>query len=245
MGGAILMNKSPFTSFTIIIFLYFSITQLVFSAEELINNNFNLKAGASLGRFHLISDLIPEENKSEDSTENSGYGINTSVGYKWNSWEILVASDLLFGKLNDLTFQVDSTQIRGDGNFRVFSLVPMIRYYTPYTLYNRWNFFVEAGPSWSLHTFIISNNLNGSNFNDKKRISFENRGGSINVGLEEIVPFKEMHPTFIQFGYSFMQSKQIFIVDATDFTDVKTLSKGNSRDFNGHYFVARFGITLF
>jgi hypothetical protein len=121
----------------------------------------------------------------------------------------------------------------------------MVRYYTPYILANRWNFFTEAGPTWSLHTFIISNNLNDSNFNNKKRISFENHGGSLNIGLEEIVPHKEMHPSFIEFGYSYMKSLQIFVVDASDFTDVKTLSKGNSSELYGHHFVLRLGITLF
>lgn len=228
--------------FFIIFFLFCFIDKV---KAEVSNNNFNVKTGISLSRIHLSSGLIPNHDKDEDSTENFGYGINTSVGYKWKDWEVLIASDLLFGKLNDLTFQVDSSQIRGDGHFRIFSIAPMVRFYTPYMIIKRWNFFIEAGPTWSLHTFIISNNLNGSNFNDKKRISFENHGGSINIGLEETVSFKEMHPTFIELGYSYMKSEQIFIVDASDFTDVKTLSKGNSSDLYGHSFVVRFGITLF
>lgn len=231
--------------FFIAILFFISFINLVLSSEQTPDNNFNIKAGLAYSRVHLNSTLIPSNLVKEDSNENNGFGFNTSAGYRWNNWEALFASDVLFGKLNDLTFKVDSSQIRGDGSFRIFSVSPVVRYYTPYTLYNRWIFYVGAGPTWSLHTFIITNNLNEVNFSDKKRINFENRGGSLSVGLEEIVPFKEMHPTFIELGYSYMRSKQIFIVDATDFKDVKTLSKGNSSDFYGHYFVARFGITLF
>lgn len=238
MGWWFLMN-------VLILFLltFFYSTTLAIAAEESLENNFNIKAGLAVSRVNLKSGLL--QSQEEDATETNGYGFNTSAGYKWNNWELLVASDALFGKLHELSFQVDSTVIRGTGSFRIFSVSPMIRYYTPYTIYNRWNFFVSAGPSWSLHTFILNNTLNGSQFSDKKRISFENRGGGLNVGFEEIVPYKEVHPTFIEFGYSYMRSKRIFIVDATDFKDVKTLSEGNSKGFYGHYLVARFGITLF
>lgn len=230
---------------TILTFSLLISTVCVMSADETPDNNFNMRAGLSISRVYLKSGLIPNNPKKEDSSENTGFGFNSSIGYRGSDWEFLIASDILFGKLNDLTFRVDSTEIRGDGSFRIFSLSPMIRYYTPYIIYNRWNFFMEAGPTWSLHTFIIANNLNDTNFSDKKRINFENRGGSLSLGLEEVVPFKEMHPTFIEIGYSYMRSKQIFIVDASDFKDVKTLSRGDSKDFYGHYLVARFGITLF
>lgn len=210
-----------------------------------IDDNFNIKAGLSLSRLFQSSRLIPSNRANESHSKNTGFGFNTSVGYKWRQWEAMVASDALFGKLNDTTFKVENTEIRGDGSFRVFTLSPLLRYYTPYTLWNRWNFFTSAGPTWSLHTFIILNNLNNSDFDHKKRLSFENRGGSLNIGLEEIVPFKEAHPAYFELGYSYMRSHQLFIVDASDFKDVKTLKKDSSRDFSGHYFIFRFGITLF
>lgn len=210
-----------------------------------IDDNFNMKAGFSISRLYQTSELIPSHKKNESHSENSGFGFNTSVGYKWSNWELMVASDALFGKLNDMTFKVENSEVRGDGSFRVFTLSPLVRYYTPYSLWNRWSIYTSAGPTWSLHTFIITNNLNNSDFDHKKRISFENRGGSLNVGIEEIVPYKETHPAFFEIGYSYMKSHQIFIVDASDFKDVKTLKKNSSKDFSGHYFILRFGITLF
>lgn len=213
-------------------------------AEHPIENNFNIKAGISFTRVHFKTSLISSHKQREDHTESSAIGFNTSAGYKWSQWELMVNSDVLFGALKDLSLAVNSTEITGNGHFRIFTLSPLLRYYTPYT-YNRWNLFVDAGPTWSLHTFIFTDILNGTQFSHKKRISFENRGGSINIGVEEILPYKETHPTYFEIGYSYMRSHRIFIVDASDFKDVKTLQKGDSKDFYGHYFILRFGITLF
>jgi hypothetical protein len=220
-------------------------TKVATAATNPIDDNYNIKAGFSFSRLYQQSALIPSNVAHESHSENTAFGFNTSVGYKWSNWEILAASDALFGKLNDMTFRVDNSEIRGDGSFRIFTLSPLIRYYTPYSLWNRWSVYTSAGPTWSLHTFIISNNHGTTDFDQKKRISFENRGGSLNFGVEEIVPFKETHPAFFEIGYSYMKSHQIFIVDASDFKDVKTLKKGASKDFSGHYFIFRIGITLF
>ncbi|MBC7540893.1 MAG: hypothetical protein H7281_18880 [Bacteriovorax sp.] len=215
------------------------------SNKHSVEDNFNIKAGISINKIYFKTSFIPINEKREDQTESSGIGFNTSVGYKWNNWELMVGSDVLFGTLKDMTFEVNSNDITGNGHYRIFALSPLVRYYTPYIIYNRWNLFVDAGPTWSLHTFTLNNDLSGANFSSKKRISFENRGGSINIGFEEVVPFKETHPTFFEIGYSYMRSHKIFIVDASDFKDVITLQKDNSTDFRGHYFIFRFGITLF
>lgn len=239
------------------LFFYLLSSSLSVIAEEMksreyqspIEDNFSLKGGLSYAsmvqKSTLLSQYDDDDGERESHSDNEGFGLNTSVGYKWTTWEMLVSSDILFGKLEDMTFQVLNQEVRGDGSFRVFSLSPMIRYYTPYTAWNRWSFYTSAGPTWSLHTFIIKNQTNGTDFDHKKRLSFENRGGSINVGIEEIVPYKETHPAFFEVGYSYMRSHRIFVVDATNFKDAITLKKHASRDFSGHYFIFRLGITLF
>lgn len=226
-------------------FIFFSLSLYAQEFNSPIDENFNLKGGLSLSRLFYNSAYIPMNRRHKSHSDNTGLGFNTSAGYKWSSWEVLANSDVLFGKLNDITFNVSSTPVRGDGSFRVFTLSPLFRYYSPYTAWRRWNFYTSAGPTWSLHTFIINNNLNNSDFDHKKRISFENRGASLNIGMEEIVPYKDTHPAFFEIGYSYLRSHQIFIVDASDFKDVKTLKKDTSQDFSGHYFIFRFGITLF
>lgn len=232
-----------------IFFLVFIFSLSQSYAESLnssIDDNFNLKAGLSISHLHQQSALIPSHTKNESHSENSGFGFNTSAGHKWTNWEVLVSSDVLFGKLHDMTIKFDNDQVTGDGSFRVFTLSPLVRYYTSKSLWNRWNIYASAGPTWSLHTFIITNNLsNNGQIDRNKRINFQNHGASLNIGFEEIVPYKETHPAFFEIGYSYMRSEQIFIVDASDFKDVKTLKKDSSKDFSGHYIIFRFGITLF
>ncbi len=241
MGCEFLMN----TIKTLIFFILTFLSLESFAVNTRFEDNFNIKAGLNLNRVYLNTTLIPNENKNEDHSESTAVGFSTSVGYKWTNWEFMFGSDVFFGNLKDLSFKINSNEVIGTGHYRVFSLSPILRYYTPYSISNRWNVFVSAGPSLSLHTFVISSTSNGSTFSNKKRISYENRGGTINIGVEEIVPYKETHPTFFEIGYSYMRSRQLSIVDASDFKDVKTLEQGISNDFYAHYLILRFGITLF
>lgn len=212
--------------------------------QETVENNFNIKTGISINKMSFQTSFIPSNPEGEKHSESTGFGFNTSVGFKWNTWEAMVTSDVLYGSLKDITFFVNSKEISGNGHLRIFTLSPLLRYYTPYSLYNRWNFYTSAGPVWSLFTFIFKSTTEG-NFSNDKRLSFENRGAILNFGVEEIVPYKEAHPSFFEIGYSYIQSHRIFVVDASDFKDVKTLQRDNSKDFKGHYFIFRFGITLF
>ncbi len=230
-----------FINFMILTLISFSIAE----AAELTDHNFNLKTGLSFNRSSLKTSLLPDSPKKEDETSNSGIGFYTSFGHKWSKWEILASSDVVFGNLSDLSFAIDSYQIRGSGHYRIFSLSPMIKYFTNYVYKNRWNLYSSFGPTLSLHTFIVNRTDKNSTFNSSKRISFENKGLSLNVGFEEVVAYKSIHSTFFEIGYSYMRSNQVFIVDASDFKDVKTLSNSASKDFSGRYVFLRLGFTLF
>lgn len=218
--------------------------------EETPENNFKIDAGLNVSRVVFKTDLVSQSKKSERHAKSTGFGLSTYAGYRFNAIELSVGSDALFGGLHNMTFQVPSGPVSGNGSFRIFSITPLLRYYTPYFIKffrasSAWNVYMSAGPTWSLHTFIISKNSAGSDFSESKRINFENRGGSLNLGLMEVLPYKNQHPAFIELGYSYMRSDHIYIVDASDFKDVKTLSRDASKDFYGHYFTLRFGITLF
>jgi hypothetical protein len=76
-------------------------------------------------------------------------------------------------------------------------------------------------------------------------VSFENYGGSLFIGFEEIKPFKEMHPIFFEVGYSYMHSYKVSILDASNSANVITLSEGDSNDFSGQYIIVRAGMALF
>jgi hypothetical protein len=233
----------------IFIFLIFISRQNVF-AETFSTNNFTLRAGLSFNLTEIRTDRLIDNHEAskgdtEDETRTSAYGFVTSIGYRFKDWELACASDAIFGTFKDVTFIDGSNSIRGGGSIRLVSIGPQVKYYTPYTAFNVANFYLGFGPSWSLETFVFSHSRTSGTFNDKKRISFENYGGGIFIGVEEIHPFKEKHPMFLEVGYSYMHSYKVSVLDSTNSTDVITLSEGDSNDFSAQYIIVRAGLTLF
>lgn len=236
------------TSLTFIFINFFCIAT-AFSQVSL-SDNFTLRAGLSFNLNQIRTDRLIDNDESDpedpdDETKTLGFGIITSIGYRFENWEFALASDVLFGKIKDITFISEGNSVRGGGHFRLVSIGPQIKYYTPYSLLNVANFYFAFGPSWSLQTFVFSHPQTTGNFNNKRRISFENYGGGLFLGLEEIKPFKEAHPMFLEIGYSYMHSYKVSILDSTTSTEVITLSEGNSNDFSGQYVIIRAGVSLF
>lgn len=220
-------------------------------ADVFSNNNFTLRAGLSFHLNEIRTDRLIDNHETdddgelEDETKTAGFGFITSVAYRWENWEFAFASDVLFGRIKDVTFIYEENSIRGGGHFRLVSIGPQIKYYTPYSLFNKANFYVGLGPSWSLQTFVFSRSQTTGNFNNKKRISFENYGGGLFIGIEEIHPFKESHPMFLEVGYSYMHSYKVSVLDSSNSAEVITLNEGDSNDFSAQYIIIRAGIALF
>ena len=220
------------------------------SAATPFENSFTLRGGLSFNLIEMETDRLIDNHESdpgelEDETKTIGYGFVTNVGYRFSDWEFTMNSDVTFGLIKDMTFIYEQNSIRGKGFFRLISIGPQIKYYTPYTLSKYANIYIGAGPAWSLQTFVFRDPTTTGNFNDKKRISFESYGGGLFIGLEEIVPGKENHPLFLEVGYSYMHSYKVSILDASSTTDVVTLSEGDSNDFSAHYIIIRAGMTFF
>ena len=219
-------------------------------AQTLSTDNFTLRAGLSFNLNQIRTDRLIDNHESEsddpeDETKTLGFGVITSVGYRWENWEFALASDVLFGRIKDVTFIYENSSVRGGGHFRLVSIGPQVKYYTPYSIFNHANIYVAFGPSWSLQTFVFSHPTTTGNFNNKRRVSFENYGGGLFIGFEEIKPFKEGHPIFLEIGYSYMHSYKVSILDSSNSTNVITLSEGDSNDFSGQYIIVRAGISLF
>ena len=235
--------------FLLFIFLM-SLSASVF-AETFSQDNFTLRAGLSFNLSEIRTDRLidnhetEEDGEIEDETKTKGYGFVTSIGYRFQDWEFAFASDAIFGKFKDVTFIYGDNSIRGGGTVRLVSIGPQIKYYTPFSPFNVVNFYLGFGPSWSLETFVFNHSRTTGSFSDKKRISFENYGGGIFIGIEEIHPFKEKHPMFLEVGYSYMHSYKVSVLDSTNSADVITLSEGDSNDFSAQYIIVRAGFTLF
>lgn len=234
----------------LLIILMTSFSLLAEEKKSTLENSFILRAGFSFNHIQMSTDRLIDNHESEpddpeDETQTLGFGLATSLAYRWQNWEVAMASDVLFGKIKDITFIDNQNSIRGGGNFRFVSFSPQVKYHTPFFLLNKANIYVGIGPSWSLQTFVFRNATTSGNFNNKRRISFENYGGGLFIGLEEILPFKEDHPMFLEVGYNYMHSYKVSILDASNTAEVITLSEGNSNDFSGHYIIVRAGFTLF
>lgn len=222
-------------------------------AQESRENNFVIRAGISfLSVFFKTGSLIdndenegPGEDDDFDETKTPGLGFTTSVAYRFTNLELGFGSDVYFGRMDDLTFSSEGRSIRGEGIFRVVNLSPTIKAYSPFTAFNRVVFYGGVGPNWSLQTFVFDDIVPGGGFDNKKRVSFENYGGQVFIGVEQIKPTNSDHPAFLEIGYSYMNSYKVSILDATNESDVLTLSERDSRKFSGHYFIVRLGAALF
>lgn len=239
----------------LILFLSIFISNSVF-ANDSIYNNFHLRAGGSLNltiintqkfiNYDDQDDDDDEEEDKEDEHKSFGLGIYSSINYRFIDWEFGFFSDFLIGPMTKSYFTWQENSITGSGHHRMINLGPNFRYHTPFNPLNKANLYIGFGPSWSLQTFVFNNKaITTGNFTSKKRISFENYGGTIYLGLEELVNRKNQHPWFIEFVYSYMHSYKASILDATDSVDVITLSEGESNDYSAHYFMIRFGTTVF
>ena len=236
----------------IIFFLYLgSLCLSTANADIFSADKFTLRSGLSfhLNQIHTdrlidYSDLEDDETP-EDETKTFGFGLVTSIAYRWENWEFALGSDVLFGKIKDVSFVYDNSSIRGGGHFRLVSIGPQIKYYTPFSILDFANIYLGFGPAWSLQTFVFSRATTTGNFSNKKRVSFENYGAGFFIGVEEITSSKNKHPMFLEVGYSYMHSYKVSILDASNSAEVITLNEGDSNDFSGQYLIVRAGITLF
>lgn len=220
------------------------------SAETSWTDGFTLRAGLSFTMVEMRTDKFIDNTEStpedpEDEVRTFGLGGVTSVHYRFENWELGVASDVLFGLFKDTTFLYNGSSIRGKGNFRLISVGPQVKYFTQYTLLNYATFYVGMGPSWSFQTFVFRNPTTTGSANGRNRVGFENVGGGLFIGLEQIQSSKTDHPMFLEVAYNYMHSYKVSVLDASRSADVITLSEGDSNDFSAHYIIFRFGATLF
>lgn len=229
--------------------LLFSLSTYANTAVSWIDN-LNLRAGLSFTRVDIKTDKLIDNSKSsandrEDEATTMGFGGFTSFSYRFEQWEFGVASDFVFGNVPDTTFESQGSSIRGNGSFRLVSVGPQFKFYTPYTLLNYANIYIGSGPTWSLQTYVFRHANTTGSFSDKRRVSFENIGAGLFIGLEQIQPHKTDYPLFIEVGYSYMHSYKVSILDASNSADVITLSEADSNDFSAQYVIIRMGTTLF
>ncbi len=181
--------------------------------------------------------------------EMHGTGFNTHFGYKWKYFELTFSSYIYWGSIEDLAFQARGETINIDeGTFRHVSFGPILRYqFRGVQPFKNWFLFAGLGPVWSLQTIKVDEfRSSGPLYTSNDKLAFESTGGSLVFGLEEDLPYKEMHPVIIEFIYSYKKSQEVSVVDASDFVETNILSTEEAtQDLSGHFFGISIGFTVF
>lgn len=221
---------------------YLTLMLFVLSLQvEAFRYNMSLKGG--------ISQTYATINGTEDSSDlMHGTGFNTHFGYTWKYFEVTLSSYIYWGEIEDLSFQVNGEKVFGEGDFRHVSFGPMLRYQLRGVQpFKNWFLHVGLGPVWSLQTVKLNEfTSSGPQFNRNQKLTFESTGGALAISLEEDLPYKEMHPVYIELLYSYKKSRKISVVDASDFTETNILSTQEiGQDLSGHFYMISLGITIF
>lgn len=202
---------------------------------------FNLKGG--------VSQTWAKLNGTQGSTdEMRGTGFNTHFGYKWKYFELSLSSYIYWGGVESLSFQANGETITGEADFRHVSFGPVLRYqFRGVQPFKNWFLFAGLGPVWSLQTIKMKQfQSTGPKFSRNQKLTFDSTGGVLAIGLEEDLTYKEMHPVFIEFIYSYKKSHSLSIVDASNFVETNVLSTQEAeQDLSGSFFMLSIGFTVF
>ncbi|MBT3585143.1 MAG: hypothetical protein HN509_09555 [Halobacteriovoraceae bacterium] len=199
-----------------------------------------LKGGVNAGRMEITG-----FNGSEDNS--GGVGFNTHFGYKWTKWEFALSSYIYYGKVDQLAFQGNSSQINGNGSFRHVSFGPLLKYLTDYQPFKNYNFYFGGGPSWSLQTIKLEDfRVVSGEFKRQHKLTYRSFGGLLVFGIEEQMAFKQQHPVYVEFVYSYMAASKVSVVDAGDFSDTNILSESKpGQSIETWFWMISAGIALF
>lgn len=203
-------------------------------------NDMSLKAGAGIAQA-----TIHAFDSSEDHM--TGTGLNTQFGYRFSDWEVNLTSYIYWGKIDDLRFEANQTSVIGSGVFSHANFGPIIKKIFDYQPIRGWNLYFGAGYAYSLQTVKLKNfQASNGTFTSNYKLTYISRGPTVVLGIEELLPFKEMHPVYVELLYSNQISKRVSVVDTTDFAEVKTITTEESRQqIRGSFFMINVGITLF
>jgi hypothetical protein len=206
-----------------------------------LKDKLELRAGVSFTNRKVKADF-----DTEDDVQAPGF--QTAIALRASPrFEINVSSYVHLGKVNQLDFEFDGMRLQGDGSQTSAAFAPLLKFIPGNVVMKNWYPYYFAGPSWSLQSLKLKPFIDrqGVSRIDHK-LTYESVGGVIGIGLEEHLPFKEMHPVFLELLFSYMHAYEVKLVDASDFIEVKTISdEERSSKINGTIFMVNMGMTFF
>jgi hypothetical protein len=229
------MNKLTF------IFLLLLTPTLSYSYE----NQLALKGGIGAVYSKINTTEYPEPENRELLYAGA---LSSSFSYRYINWEFGLNSYIFMGKVTSIKYQdAQGNKIIGKGRVRSTTFGPMAKYITSYKVKKIWRPYLSLGPLWGMQTINLSQyQVQNGTFHKDYKIVYDSRGYFVAIGFEEDLEYKEMNPVFIELAYTYQRAYNTSIVDASNYTAVRTL---NSRDIKskifGNIFIFNFGITFF
>lgn len=220
----------------IALFTFLILSQKAFAFQ----NDMSLKGGLGVSQAQI---------KAIGDTKDymTGFGFNTQFGYRFTQWEVNLASYIYWGEIDDLQFSATGSTVFGDGTFRHVSFGPIFKYTTNWQPFNGYHFHLGLGPVWSLQTVKLNEfETTAGEFEADYKLSYRSTGGMLVIGVEEILPFKEMHPVYVELLFSYTESSRVYLSDASNFAEVRPISESESeQSIRGHFVMINAGITFF
>ncbi len=181
-------------------------------------NDFNLKGSVGMNYQSISGD-----NNTSDNMV--GLTLSTQFGYRWNMFELAIASYVTFGKVQNLHFVIENVfEATASGMVRTLNFLPLLRYYTPWIPIPNRNLYFSGGPNFSMRTLWPSDyTVTTGELGEGYKITYIDTGLLMAVGIEEVSAFKEENPSFFEIMLGYSKSKRITVVDASNNKKVKVV----------------------
>ena len=234
-----------FKIFSALIFLFLCFKIQAFEEDFVLRGGFSIVEG----RNNALEDEDAEGEKEDEDSEDEfiGFGVNSTFGYRWKFWEFQFASHIFFGKIDDFFFETSNTRVQGSGRFRHVSFSPQFRYNLQKPIYKKWVPYVFLGPVWSLQTINLDKySIANGSFRGDDKFNTLSRGAMIAVGVEEKLPYKQMHSTYLEVLFSYQEAYKTALIDASDNKDVELIESSNPlQEIRGTFVMFNMGIIVF
>jgi hypothetical protein len=173
-------------------------------------------------------------------------GFNTHFEYRKNHWSLDLSSYINFSGFTDLDLKAQGIELsQVDGDVRNLSIAPLFKYHCDYEVKPAWNLYFGFGPTWSLLTMKLDDDITGKGFGEEDKFVYESQGASIVIGMEEKTLYKEMHPVYFEFMFQYLKSYELTTVDARNTAETIIVSKEEIRQIESLYYIISMGITIF
>ena len=224
-------------------YFIYSLFLIVLSLNSYAYENMRFLKGGIAASWTKIGTITDKEEALFD------IGVSSSFGYKSKNYEFAIASTAQFGRLDeDVRFKNGENTFVANGSHKSLVISPIIKKSTHIELIKNWCLYFGGGPVWSLQAVRLTSfdtPLTDETPTSAK-LAYESFGGQLIIGIEEDLPYKEMHPVFIEISFMKTDSTRVSLVDTTDFKETRILaSKSAQSDIDTHTIFLNMGMTIF